>query len=73
MEQYKTTIQKNKSFKILSSTWNDKYESSDRSRSVSIIQVYFEYIIKKYETVTDNPSIKIYLNKTLHLSIALNF
>ena len=24
---------------------------------------YFEYIIKKYETFTDNPSIKIYVNK----------
>ena len=27
------------------------------------IQDYFEYIIKKHETVTDNPPVKIYVNK----------
>ena len=32
--------------------------------SVSDIQDYFEYIIKIYETVTNNPSIMIYINKT---------
>ena len=30
---------------------------SDKSYSVSDIKDYFEYIIKKHETVTDNPSI----------------
>ena len=30
---------------------------------MSEIQDYFEYILKKYETVTDNPSIRIYINK----------
>ena len=30
---------------------------------MSEIQGYFEYILKKHETVTDNPSIMIYLNK----------
>ena len=28
------------------------------------IQDHFEYIIKKHETLTDNPPIKIYANKT---------
>ena len=28
-----------------------------------IIQHYFEYIFEKHETVTDNPSIRIYINK----------
>ena len=27
------------------------------------MQDYFEFIIKKHETLTDNPSIKIYSNK----------
>ena len=27
------------------------------------IQDYFEYILKEHETVTDNPSIMIYVNK----------
>ena len=31
--------------------------------SVSDIQDYFEYIIKKHERVADNPSIRIYVNK----------
>ena len=31
--------------------------------SVSDIQYYFDYIIKKYETVADNAPIRIYVNK----------
>ena len=34
----------------------------DGSYSVSDIQDYFEYIIKKHETITDNTSIKICVN-----------
>ena len=41
-----------------------KIELSDGSYSVSGIQDYFEYIIKKHETVTDNLSMKVYFNKT---------
>ena len=37
---------KNK-FKISAPTWNDKFELPDGSCSVSDIQDYFEYIIKK--------------------------
>ena len=44
-------------------TWNEAFELPDGSYSVSDIQDYFEYIIKKYEAVTDNPSIMIYINK----------
>ena len=33
-------------------TWIGKFELSDRSYYVSDIQDYFEYIIKKHETVT---------------------
>ena len=41
-----------------------KFELPDGSDSVSGIQEYFEYIIKKYEAATDNPPIRIYVNKT---------
>ena len=35
----------------------------DGSYSVSDIQDYFEYIIKKQETIADNPPVQIYVNK----------
>ena len=35
----------------------------DGSYSVSDIPDYFEYIIKKYETIADNPAVQIYVNK----------
>ena len=54
---------KNNKFKILSPTWNEEFELSDRSYSVSDIQHYFEYILKKHGEKTDNPSIKTYINK----------
>ena len=34
----------NNKLKISASTWNDKYESTDGSYSISDIQDYFEYI-----------------------------
>ena len=54
---------KNNKFKIVSPTWNEEFELSDRSYSVSDIQYYFEYILKKHGEKTDNPSIKTYINK----------
>ena len=53
----------NNKFKISAPTWNDKLELPDGSYSVSDIQGYFEYILKKHDTVTENPSIMIYVNK----------
>ena len=35
----------------------------DGSYSVPDIQYYFEYIIKKHETIADNPPVQIYVNK----------
>ena len=40
-----------------------KFQLPDGSYSVSDIQDYFKYIIKKHETVTDNPPIRIYINE----------
>ena len=54
---------KNNTFEILASSWNEEFELFERSYSVSDIQDYFKYIFKKHVTVTDNPSIMIYVNK----------
>ena len=35
----------------------------DVSDSIEDIQDYFEFIIKKHETLTENPPIQIYPNK----------
>ena len=54
----------NNKFKISAPTWNDTFNLDDGSYSVSDIQDYFEYIIKKYETIEDiyNPPIIPYVN-----------
>ena len=54
---------KNNKFKISAPTWNEEFELPDGSCSVSDIQDYFEYILKRHETATDNPLIRIYINK----------
>ena len=54
----------NDKFKISAPTWNDKFELSDGSYSVSDIQDYFEYILKKHGENINNPSVRIYVNKT---------
>ena len=62
MKNIKKSYRNNK-FKISAPKWNEDFELPDGLFSVSDIQEYFEYIIKKYETVTNNLSIKIYVNK----------
>ena len=42
------TSYKNDKSKISALTWNEEFESSDRSYSVSNIQDYLEYILKKH-------------------------
>ena len=61
-KNFKKSYKKNQ-LKVSAPTWNEEFELPDGSYSVSDIQDYFEYIIKKHETVTDNPSIRIYINK----------
>ena len=53
----------NNRFKISAPTWNEKFDLPDGSYSVSDIQDYFEYILKKHSENVDNPSIRIYVNK----------
>ena len=43
--------------------WMKKIELLDGTYSISKIQDYFEYIIKKYETITDDPPIIINVDK----------
>ena len=54
---------KNNKFKISAPTFNDKLELPGGLHSVSNIQDYFEYILKKHGENIDNPSLKIYANK----------
>ena len=53
----------NNKFKISAPTWNGKFELPDGSYSVSDIQDYFEYILKKHGEDIDKPSVQIYVNK----------
>ena len=55
----KTVYSKHK-FKISTPTWNETFDLPDGSYPIDDIQDYFEFIIKKHETLTDNTSIKIY-------------
>ena len=53
----------NNKFKISVPTWNDTFDLPDGSYSMAYIQDYFEFIIKKHETLTENQPIQIYPNK----------
>ena len=44
----------NSKFKISAPTWNETFDLPDGSYSISDIQEYFEFIIKKHETLTEN-------------------
>ena len=53
----------NNKFKISAPTWSDTFDLPDGSYSIVDIQDYLEFIIKKHETLTENPPIQIYPNK----------
>ena len=53
----------NNKFKISAPKWNDKYELTAASYSVSDIPYYFEYILKNHGKNTDKQSVQIYVNK----------
>ena len=53
----------NNKFKISTTTWNEEFTLPDGSYSISDIQGYFEYILKKHGENTDKPLIQIYVNK----------
>ena len=62
MENIKSAYSNNK-FKISAPTWNDEFDLPDGSYSVVEIQDYFEFIIKKHETLAENRPVQIYSNK----------
>ena len=53
----------NNKFKISTVIWNEEFTLPDGSYSLSDIQGYFEYILKKHRENIDKPSILIYVNK----------
>ena len=56
-EQYK-----NNKLKIIYLTWNDEFELPDDPYSVSDIQDYIEFIIKKREPLITTPPIHVHIN-----------
>ena len=53
----------NNKFKISAPTWREEFKLPDGSYSVSGIQDYFEYNLKKHSESVDNPSIRMYINR----------
>ena len=53
----------NNKFEISTPTWNEEFTLPDGSYSISDIQDYFQYILKKHGENTYKPSIQIYVNK----------
>ena len=56
------SIYKNNKFKISARTWNDTFDLPDGPYNIPEIQNYFEYIIKKDETINETAPISIYAN-----------
>ena len=56
---------KNNKFKISTSTWDETFDLPDGSYSIADIQDYFQFIIKKHETITadENSPVLIYPGK----------
>ena len=52
---------KNGKFKITAPTWNEEFELPDGSYTVSDINDYFQFIIKKHQTEEDG--LIVYINK----------
>ena len=46
----------NNKFRICAPTWNYTFDLTDGSYSIDNIQDYFEYIIKKHETLSEDLS-----------------
>ena len=57
-KKIKSAYNNNKS-KVSAPTWNDEFDLPDESYPISDIQDYIEFIIKKHETLAENPLIKI--------------
>ena len=56
------SIYNNSKFKISAPTWNETFDLPVGSYNIPAIQNYFEYILKKHETIADTEPILIYAN-----------
>ena len=63
MKNIKSAYNSNK-FKTSAPTWSDTFYLPDGSYTLEDIQDYFEFIIEKHETLTEDPPVRIYPNKT---------
>ena len=61
-EKHKNSYNNNK-FRISAPAWNDQFKLPDRSYTISDIQDYFEYTLKKHGENSDDTSIKKYVNE----------
>ena len=52
------SLYNNNKFKISAPTWSEKFKLPAGSYSISGIQDYFKYILKKHSENVDNPSIR---------------
>ena len=60
----------NNKFKISAPTWNETFDLPEGSYTIASIQDYFDYIIKKHETITNNSfPILIYPNKVSNRTV----
>ena len=53
----------NNKLKISAPTGSEEFELPDGSYSISDIQDYFEYILKKHSESVDNPSVRMHINR----------
>ena len=61
---------------ISAPTWSDTFDLPEGSYSVSDMQDYFGIIIKKHETLAENPPVQIYVNRiknTIFLKIKTGY
>ena len=62
----------NNKFKMSAPTWSEEFDLPDGSYSISDIQDYFEYILKKHSESVDNPSIRMYINRRILFAFVPN-
>ena len=63
----------NNELKIITQTWNNDFGLPDGSYSVSDIQDYIKYMIKKHETLTTGPPIHVYIDRIIDLCLKYGY
>ena len=57
-----STQPNNNKFTIFAPTWDETFHLLNDSYSIADIHDYFQFIIKKHETLTEDPPVEIYPN-----------